>query len=341
MMRVIRGKPLRVDCATAFYSGAVGADALIWFAVLAGCCAMATALLLHGAVVAVTGALIFLFKRERGDLTLGGIGLPALLLTGPIGGLGSLIMNWAVIRAPKADNLLDAWYRRLSGHGPADAASDLHEKLSAGRAMRPGATEVRRFTTVMHNGSLKEQQSLLGLIGLNYYPEYRSALEIGLVSPETSVRVQAAAVFAKLRERNKLALKECLAVAADEDLDSNRACETGSALRQAIESGFLDPAEMRRARRAALAIGKAMLSAVSGASEIDGLALWLCDAGNSRQAAERDEDMPNGTTQNDFAPMSEKSSGLPAGDADSAVPASFARIHPLPARLPCSTKQTG
>jgi hypothetical protein len=65
MMRVIRGKPLRVDCATAFYSGSVGADALIWLAVLAECCALPTTFEVNFSLIAIVAFLMLLWPKER------------------------------------------------------------------------------------------------------------------------------------------------------------------------------------------------------------------------------------------------------------------------------------
>jgi hypothetical protein len=53
MTRRIPGRPLCVDCATAFYSEAVGADALIWPAVLADWCALPMALEVVYSLIAI------------------------------------------------------------------------------------------------------------------------------------------------------------------------------------------------------------------------------------------------------------------------------------------------
>jgi hypothetical protein len=126
----------------------------------------------------------------------------------------------------------------------------LHERLAAGRVPRLAAADIRQFAKVMREGSDREREIVLGLIGLRYNPDCRHVLDFALASPQASVRVQAAAVFVKLRARYKALLKRCLGLHGEAGLEQGQMLEVTHDLLETLESGFLDSSEARQAQSA-------------------------------------------------------------------------------------------
>lgn len=171
--------------------------------------------LLLMAHLAVVGWLaLWLRRRMRSpetDLTGPALLLVATLATGPLGALGLLVLMPFLSRPPQPSELLDAWYERISVSTDVDPALRLANIVAAKRSIDPHAPAPQSFETLMQRGSLAERQSALGLIARKFEPEYAPALRVALRSPEPVVRVQAAAVAARLRGD----LKRKLAVALD------------------------------------------------------------------------------------------------------------------------------
>jgi hypothetical protein len=209
------------------------------------------ALGLHVALVGV--AVVLVSAIPQVDRALVAIGVPSFLLIGPFGAAGVLLVALAAGFTRPSNALLQEWYRRLSGKTDPDLAFDVYETIVEGRSIRPADNESYRFKRVINNGSLRDKQALLGHIGLKYVPEYLPTLQLALRCPEPSIRVQAAAVFVKLREQQRAKVKEYLAASqgASPTFGYERSVAQGRRLLECIDSGFLDPAEVRDGRAGA------------------------------------------------------------------------------------------
>ncbi len=227
-----------------------GSDLMLWLAMAVGRLSVSSALVLHFGLV-IGSAVLIMRRATPGDWSLSVVGILCLLLVGPAGSLGTVAMMQIVKRAKGDSDRLAAWYERLSGGIEIDGPSQLHERLAAGRAPRLVASDIRQFTNVLRQGNDREREIVLGLIGLRYSRDCRKALDYALTSPQASVRVQAAAVFVKLRARYKGLLKKALSLHGTADLGQEQALEAVRGLLQALESGFLDSSEVRTARSVA------------------------------------------------------------------------------------------
>ena len=113
-------------------------------------------------------------------------------------------------------------------------------------------------------GTLDQQQGAIAAISRDYHPNMRPALMAALASPVPALRVQAAAVFARLRgtygERAKALL----------------ACEDASAqdLQEVAASGFVDAGDVE------ITVGAGIVSACLAylLSEPHYLCTLLCDS---------------------------------------------------------------
>jgi hypothetical protein len=184
------------------------------------------------------------------------LGIVLVLVAGPVGGIGLVILTVLTRRTRIERGFLDDWYRTLHGSEQPDPAQVLHEALLAGRQLLPGGAPPRRFADILAHGALAEKQAVLGHIGLHYHRDYAGLLAAALRRPEAGVRAQAAAVFVKLKERFRHELKEARLSArlARDESDGPALIEAARVMTEAIESGFLDAAEAREAGAAVEAI---------------------------------------------------------------------------------------
>lgn len=247
---------------TLFWGALTGAESAIIGLAVSGVVAAWMAVVAH--LLLITGAAYWLSRRPPADrLALWSIGFLAVSLSGPLGSLGVLALAYAERRTTLSEDLLDEWYRRMSGNHAPDSASLIHEAIVTDRAIRLNASRFRRFHDLMVNGALSEKQALLGLIGLKYHSDYFALLGLALRSREASVRAQAAAVFVKLKQqfKSRLADNLTLASSAAEPLAPNAALTCASAIFDCSESGFIDGSEVRNARKVVAALCEKALAA--------------------------------------------------------------------------------
>ncbi|MDO9426368.1 MAG: hypothetical protein Q7T93_06005 [Methylobacterium sp.] len=223
-------------------------DALVLAGFLAGDLSGPAALVGHGLNLGIFVATAR--PAFAGDLTFLVVVTLLSAGAGPFGTLATFVLYALLVRTNVPASDLAVWYRRISGAPDLNRAEALYDRIVDGRARRPGPDAVARFHTVL-DGPLAQQQALLGLIGLSYFPEYRLLLRKALCSAEPSIRVHAAAVSVKLRTALRAEFgKVCPNAGDPADVDPARA----ERLALLADSGFLDPSESTVAREAALGL---------------------------------------------------------------------------------------
>ncbi len=167
-----------------------------------------------------------------------------LALTGP---LGAIAILWQ--RGP-ADHVA-ARARAAHGSEPdtgPTVADVLDAELLSGRRRRCDPENRLSMMDRVTRGGLADQQFAISMLSLKYRPEMHPVLLAALQSPTPAVRVQAAAVFAKLRERfgaeaRRLLAPEAPDGALDGALDDPQARrERAAACRTLARSPFCDGA---------------------------------------------------------------------------------------------------
>ena len=212
--------------------------------------------LLAGHGLCLAAAAVALRVNRAADLTVAVLGFLLCVSTGPVGAAGALALRLIVRRPRVGAQELAAWYRRLAGMAQAEASVGLYESILDGRARRPTQGVVDHFPTALA-GNLPEQQAVLGLIGLDWHPDYKPILAQALCSPEPSIRVHAAAVSVKLRARTLAALKRAQEETAAGPADPATLAATFLDL---ADGGFLDDGKARAAREDALALCRRALA---------------------------------------------------------------------------------
>lgn len=248
----------------------------------------------HLAVAGVVAAILFYGRPEDQDASVATLIFLLVLVSGPAGAAAALAMLAFTNRPPAGSATLAAWYRRLADAGAVETATAMHDRVAAGRVLRFDAAPPARFLEVIATGSLEERQTALGLMARKFDPRYAPALEAALRSPEPVVRVQAAAVAARVRGDLKGRVATLLATPAPGGPRAKRAerFAKATALRQFWSCPFVDDGDKARCRVAfhellnGLAISAEDVSRISAAAEgdtLNTLESYLLDTGRIRE----------------------------------------------------------
>lgn len=199
---------------------------------LFGLASPGTLVAMHVAIVAVfVGAFWLIDRKAAGGLL---IDAAMLLLTGPLAAVGMLLRRQkcaavvAISAAPTA---------------PVSLAEALYSDVVAGRRPRRDPSNRLSILDRLSGGDLATQQFAVAAISRTYRPEMHPALMAALQSQIPAIRVQAAAVFAKLREQYASQAKRLLRTSvstADDGETLPQQKRTAAACRNLARSPFLD-----------------------------------------------------------------------------------------------------
>jgi hypothetical protein len=206
-----------------------------WFLGLTSWAALVS---MHLAIVATFFGAGWLVTRKAADgLLVDGV---MLFLTGPLAAVGM------ILRRRKHPAVLTV--ARATTAAPVSPAECLYANIVAGRRPRRDPSNQLSILDRLSSCDLATQQFAVAAISRAYCPEMHPALMAALQSQTPAVRVQAAAVFAKLREQYASEASRLL-----EPLGSNiadvetlsRRSQAVAACREIARSPFLDDAVTR------------------------------------------------------------------------------------------------
>ena len=197
-------------------------------------------ILLHLGIVALAAALLGrrAVSGDDGGVIL--LGLLTILATGPFGAFGALVLTWLVRRNAGTEARLAGWYERIALSASQDDFTTLSDRVAIGRSANLAAPPPSLFLDLFRNGPIAEQQSALGLIARAFHPGYLPALKIALESTEPVIRVQAAAVAARVRSPLQAYITGQIRCAANPSISAAEAIEICDQLDSAITSGLLE-----------------------------------------------------------------------------------------------------
>ena len=203
-------------------------------------------LLIHLLIVGVAAVLLWrpLLSGADGGVAL--LGTLAVLATGPLGALGALLLPRLAARDAVSGERLQAWYKRIALSAEQDDFTRLSDRVAIGRAANLAAPSPQVLTELFRSGPIGAQQSALGMIARGFHPGYLPVLKIALDSPEPVIRVQAAAVAARVRGQLKTYVETLFQRSADPTLSADQAIEIAAELRESSHSGLLEAAERAR-----------------------------------------------------------------------------------------------
>lgn len=198
----------------------------------------------------VVGLLVLILRQHIRSGADGGLALLAvigILATGPFGALGTLAMPLFARRKPATDALLASWYERIALSSNQDDFTKLSDRVAIGRSANLAAPMPPSFVDLFHSGPIADQQVALGVIARSFHPGYLPVLKVALDSPEPLVRVQAAAVAARIRGQLNTHVVTLFIAAADPTLSLAAAQEVVAQLRSALASGLLEASVQKSA----------------------------------------------------------------------------------------------
>ena len=187
-----------------------------------------TVLAWHVGITLLAGALTWGVLRREGGNVAGAVLL--CLLLGPIGGIVLVVADLG------RDRPLRRGAADMETRTEASRAERLHAQITQDRRRRTRETLPDTFTEIFGAGTLVRQQEAIAAISLSYRPEMLPALRRALESDIAAIRVQAAAVFAKLRGQFGERAKAVLAAAASGTVTADLIVEA----RCVAASGFVD-----------------------------------------------------------------------------------------------------
>lgn len=259
-----------------------GIDVLLIMAGLDGALPLVLLLALHFCLA----PLVWVATRN-GNPTLSTLAIISVLAMGPVGALGMLVIVASqAFNRKSSEASLAKWHEKLAKPVKFDLAERLAEAIGEDRMIEPGAIRPVSFQDVSRFGSVSQRQTALGIVSQRFDPSFSSILKQELVSEEPAVRVSAAAVFTKLRDKNRLRMgagKPLSNMLAPEE-----ARERGLALARGVQSGLLDPSELMAARKQSLELLLVARHKPSVADELEEvISTFLFEEGHLQELQDR------------------------------------------------------
>ena len=159
------------------------------------------------------------------------------LLAGP---LGTLVLQIArlgqSLPAANASDLEDADNDLAR---PVSLPDAIHEMHLQGRRSKPSDGENQSYADIILHGDLLRHNEIIAAISRNYKPEMYPALSLALGSASPALKVQAAAVFSKLRRTLGDAANDLLATPLA-SLTAESAQDCHERMLNVARSGFVD-----------------------------------------------------------------------------------------------------
>ncbi len=227
-----QGFPIAIPTGGAFLTActrivAAATELCYVYAWVFGLVAPSMLIFLHFATALAVACVAILFRRAlRASLLVDAV---LLLLTGPLAAI-EMLTRGPLARRPALTLIADASEKTT-------AADALHKAVLADRRPRRDPSGRRSIADRLASGDLEEQQFAISALLRSYQPEMHPMLMSALQSPTPAIRVQAAAVFAKLRERISAQAKELL---ASQPMEPSSRLETSTSCRTLARSPFLD-----------------------------------------------------------------------------------------------------
>lgn len=229
--------------------------------------AMPMLLASHVLVVVLLGMILFSKNLKERDMAVPAAVWLAVAVAGPAGAAAALAAFTFEGSAGAGPKVLKRWYARLTGAGKPSPEAVIFDRIASGRVPNLDAPAPKNFLEVVNNGSLEERQKALGLIARRFHPDYTPVLEAALNSPEPVVRVQAAAVVARVRDNLKATIK--LLTGSNETLTVAGAIERAALLQALAKCNLVSSQSQTSCRETALRI---LQNAMSESSAMLGLA---------------------------------------------------------------------
>jgi hypothetical protein len=219
----------------------------------------------HTIIVGVLFFWLVLLRRMGSDTSSATFFLIATAVAGPFGAIGGLLIDWLSQQRAEHIDRLQFWYDRIALSTQSDAVTQLSDHVAMGRAVDLGAPAPLSFAGLIETGTIAEKQSILGLIARRFHPDYLPTIKAALISPEPVIRVQAAAVAARIRGDLGPLTKRLLATAEADRTQAGEAVVLADQVRQCVTSGLMEEKDVDRLLRSLAELDARLQSSVLSA----------------------------------------------------------------------------
>ncbi len=134
----------------------------------------------------------------------------AVFGAGPLGALGFLIQSGFYCLLKRQATPMEIWLSELFPEASVSPASSIFQRISAGLDDYQQMKEPSSFHDLFSYGSLEQKQAVLDVIVKDFHPSYFSILRRALNDPANTVRIQAAAIVAKIDDDLEKEMQEIL-----------------------------------------------------------------------------------------------------------------------------------
>jgi hypothetical protein len=215
-----------------------------------------TAILTHIAVLGFS--LLAIANIAPRDLTPYLLAISLAAIAGPAGLIAGVAV-YLLAHAGEPSALSSRWISWAANDFEFDAGAKLAERIESGRALRLSHPQCGTVPQIMGVGSFAEKQWLLGIVAQKYHDDFKPTLDAALRDSDPGLRVQAAAIRARLNDRAKAELGALLEIAAGGSTDPDTAAASVSRMIACLHSDLLDASEAKRLRAAAASYCEARL----------------------------------------------------------------------------------
>ena len=219
----------------------------------------------------ICSAMLIWFWHHRASAGLGVttyIAILATLAAGPFGAVGALLLPWLTRRSVDNTELLKSWYERIALSAATDPLTHQSDQISIGRSADLHAPMPAAFADLFATGSVADRQSALGMIARKFHPDYLPALRTALSSPDAIVRVQAAAVAARIRPELEKRVADLTALIEQGTAPSADVARAATCLERCAASGLMSETDVARIDAIARAVHVRVAETVDEARQI-------------------------------------------------------------------------
>ncbi|WP_114948164.1 hypothetical protein [Microvirga calopogonii] len=218
-------------------------------------------LLLHAIISALVVVAGLLWFRRGGANASIALYIVSIVALGPIGGVGSAVMELIRWLSSRSSITFEEWYERLFPRLLSDRTQALYELIEWRGAKPSRKSTVAPFCDVLDQGSVAQKQAVVTLIADHFKPELSPALQRALNDPEPAIRVQAATAAARIE--NHFLQRSVVLQEEHEAEPDDLSIARGIALHHEsyAKSGLLDAERAASERRNALEINMWLLKA--------------------------------------------------------------------------------
>ncbi len=176
-----------------------------WF--LKGTISIYLLILFHLIAIGLLGLLVYISARKMEDLTYPLLLLSATAGMGPIGALGFLLFSISRPLLSLFATPFSEWFQDLFPMHE-NIFTNVFQRIEAGWDDYSNAFEMISFQDFFLYGTLLQKQAVLDQIVANFNPSYAPLLKNALEDPSNVIRIQAAAILAKIEHDFELKTNE-------------------------------------------------------------------------------------------------------------------------------------